>query len=122
MWLDNFDPNVVTKNGDYRRQLDQLAGRGELTVRVRRGNSYVVCADTIRTVVTANEQPPGDEGFQRRYFVVAATVAMYGMKMEAKSSAGKSSRQSNIIRDEGGLSFTQAGDSRGSKLAKCAAD
>ena len=122
VWLDDFLPNGLTRNKHYRRQFDQLAGREYLTVRHKRGNHYVVCADTIRTVVTSNEEPPDDELFKRQFFVVVATEAMYDAILTAQPRARKLLQQSNIISVEGVLALTQAGDSRGSKLAKCDTD
>ena len=77
-WLDEFVPDVLLKNKEYRQQFNKLTGRERVMVRVKGGEQYEVDADNIRTVVTSNEKPLTVDHFVRRFFVVEARVGLYG--------------------------------------------
>jgi hypothetical protein len=77
-WLDEFVPETVVYNKEYRQQFNKLTGREHVMVRVKGGEQYEVDADNIRTIITSNHPPPTADYFLRRFFVVEAHDALYG--------------------------------------------
>ena len=85
VWLDEFVPDIVIKNKEYRQQFNKLAGRERVAVRVKGGQQYEVDAGRIRTIVTSNEPPWTADHFMRRFFIVEAKEGIYDTIPQGKS-------------------------------------
>jgi hypothetical protein len=92
VWLDEFVPDTIIRNKEYRQQFNKLTGRERVMVRVKGGEQYEVDADNIRTVITSNDPPLSVDFFQRRFYVVEANDAMYDA--HAESSVATSAESS----------------------------
>ena len=77
VWLDEFVPDTVMRNKEYRQQFNKLTGRERVMVRVKGSEQYEVDADNIRTVITSNDPPLNADYFRRRFYVVNANEDMY---------------------------------------------
>ena len=87
VWLDEFVPDTIMRNKEYRQQFNKLTGRERVMVRVKGGEQYEVDADNIRTVITSNDPPLSVDFFRRRFYVVEANDAMYGAPTEQSVAA-----------------------------------
>jgi hypothetical protein len=87
VWLDEFVPDTIVRNKDYRQQFNKLTGRERVMVRVKGGEQYEVDADNIRTVITSNDPPLSVDYFRRRFYVVEANDAMYDALTESGVAA-----------------------------------
>ena len=93
VWLDEFVPDIIVKNKEYRQQFNKLTGRERVMVRVKGADQYEVDADTIRTVVTSNHPPLTDDYFRRRFIAVKANEPIYGARAAPKLKRGRAEPQ-----------------------------
>ena len=105
VWLDEFVPDIVVKNKEYRQQFNKLTGRERVAVRVKGGQQYEVDADRIRTIVTSNEPPWTADHFVRRFFIVEAKEGIYDIMPQGKARPAGLAAPSRPVLSDGLRAF-----------------